>query len=162
MILLLVRHAQAGERDPAEWPDDRSRPITARGRKIQARVARALGEMGLTPDAIVTSPWTRAAETADVLARELDLTAPPIVSEALAAEPDPARLDADIGERGEHGVEAAVGHSPWVEEWAGILLTGTPDGLPIDFPKSGVLVLALDRVAPRAATLRAFLRPKLL
>ena len=27
MLLLLNRHANAGERDPAQWPDDRDRPL---------------------------------------------------------------------------------------------------------------------------------------
>ena len=36
MLLLLNRHANAGERDPAQWPDDRDRPLTDKGRKVQS------------------------------------------------------------------------------------------------------------------------------
>ena len=40
MLLLLNRHANAGDRDPAQWPDDRDRPLTDKGRKVQADVSR--------------------------------------------------------------------------------------------------------------------------
>src|SRR5947209_4974494 len=118
MILLLVRHAHAGDRDPAQWPDDRMRPLTDKGRKTQAKVAKALRNFGLIPELIVTSPWTRAAQTAEILQRELGVATPPTASDALAMEPDPGRLDADIGAVGADAVVAAVGHSPWIEEWA--------------------------------------------
>ena len=36
MLLLLVRHADAGDRDPAQWPDDTLRPLTDKGRKVHA------------------------------------------------------------------------------------------------------------------------------
>ena len=36
MLLLLVRHAHAGDRDPNQWPDDRDRPLTDKGRKLRA------------------------------------------------------------------------------------------------------------------------------
>ena len=33
MLLLLIRHANAGDRDPQRWPADRDRPLTDKGRK---------------------------------------------------------------------------------------------------------------------------------
>jgi phosphohistidine phosphatase len=162
MILLLVRHADAGNRDPAQWPDDRMRPLTDKGRKVQTKVAKALGKLGLVPELIVTSPWTRAAQTAEVMQQALGVTAPLQPSDALAADPDPKRLDAAIGTRGHDAVVAAVGHSPWIEEWAALLLAGASHGLRVDFPKSGVVALEIDRIAPGTGTLRCFLRPKLL
>jgi phosphohistidine phosphatase len=162
MILLLVRHADAGNRDPAQWPDDRMRPLTDKGRKVQTKVAKALGKLGLVPELIVTSPWTRAAQTAEVMQQALGVSAPIQSSDALAADPNPKRLDADVGTRGRDAIVAAVGHSPWIEEWAALLLTGTSHALRVDFPKSGVLAMEIDRIAPGTGTLRFFLRPKLL
>ncbi len=161
MILLLVRHAHAGNRDPAQWPDDRMRPLTDKGRKTQEKVARALRKMDLVPELIVTSPWTRALETAEITRRELGVNAPLMTADALATDPNPARLDAAVGARGANAIVAVVGHSPWMEEWASLLLTGTPDKLRLDFPKSGVLALDIDRIMPSGGTLRFFLRPKM-
>ena len=41
MLVLLIRHARAGDRDPAQWPDDSKRPLTDEGREIQAGTGRA-------------------------------------------------------------------------------------------------------------------------
>jgi len=56
---------------------------------------------------------------------------------------------------------AMVGHSPWMEELAAILLAGSVSTLRMDFPKSGVMGIDLDELAPGAGELRFFLRPKM-
>ena len=162
MLLLLIRHAQAGQRDPDQWPDDRDRPLTDKGRKIQRDVSRALGKLGLVPAKVLTSPWARAAQTADILVRELGLRSPAVDVEALAGEPDIVRLADDIGEPGSDASVALVGHSPWIEELAALLLTDSKTDLRIDFPKSGVMGIDLERPAPGAGELRFFLRPKMM
>jgi phosphohistidine phosphatase len=162
MLLLLVRHADAGDRDPERWPDDRDRPLTDKGRKVQRRVSRALGERKLVPTVVLTSPWIRAAQTAEVLATELGLGRAPVPTEHLAAAPDLDRLAEAIGEPGADAIVALVGHSPWMEELAALLLTDSATGLRVDYPKSGVMGIELERPGPGAGTLRLFLRPKLL
>ncbi|HEY7678606.1 MAG TPA: hypothetical protein VIG69_16145 [Candidatus Methylomirabilis sp.] len=44
MDLYLVRHAFAGKRDPARWPDDTQRPITPEGARRFRQAARGSGE----------------------------------------------------------------------------------------------------------------------
>jgi phosphohistidine phosphatase len=161
MLLLLVRHADAGERDPAQWPDDARRPLTEKGRKVHAKVARALRDAGVVPEAVLASPWLRAAQTAEILVQGLGL-APAAPCPALAAAPDLAALDAAVGPRKGKAVVALVGHSPWIEELAALLLAGDPKGIAVDFPKSGVLGVEADRVQTRGGALRFFLRPKML
>ncbi len=161
MLLLLIRHAHAGDRDPTQWPDDRDRPLTDKGRKVQRDVSRFLRKRDLVPALVLTSPWARAAETAAILARELALPDPPVASAALADAPNLARLAEDIGRPGDGAIVALVGHSPWLEELAGLLLTGSGSGLGVDYPKSGVMGIEADRPAPRAGALKFFLRPKL-
>ena len=162
MLLLLVRHAHAGDRDSGKWPDDTLRPLTDKGRKTQAKVAKALGDLGLMPELVLTSPWLRAAQTAEIIQQTLALPSPPVPCLALAADPDLGALDAALGTpRGDKAVVALVGHSPWMEELVGLLLTGAAHGLAVDFPKSGVVAIDADRIGPRAGTLRFFLRPKM-
>ena len=161
MLLLLVRHAHAGDRDPDRWPDDRERPLNDKGRKTQRRVSRGLAKLELAPTAVLTSPWTRAAQTAEIIVSELGLPQPPVPSEALATVPDLSRLADDIGEPGNNAIVALVGHSPWIEELAALLLTGETAGLRIDYPKSGVMAIDLERPAAGAGELRFFLRPKM-
>lgn len=159
MFLLLIRHALAADRDAARWPDDADRPLLPKGRKAQRRMSRALLRAGLVPGRVLASPWTRAWQTARVLCRETGL--PKTAREpceALAAPPDLDALAAAVGEPGPDEVIAVVGHEPWLAELAALLLTGREDGLAIDFPKSGVLGLAAERLAERAGTLRLFWR----
>ena len=87
MLLLLIRHADAGDRDAERWPDDRDRPLTDKGRKTQRKVSRWLGEHRLAPTKVLTSPWARAAETAKILVDELHLPQPPMPCAALATSP---------------------------------------------------------------------------
>ncbi|MGH7500114.1 MAG: SixA phosphatase family protein [Gemmatimonadales bacterium] len=160
MLLLLIRHAHAGDSNPAKWPDDRERPLTDKGRRIQRKVSRLLRRLDLVPDVVLASPWKRAAQTAAVLAETLDLEHPPVPCEALAEDPDLSRIADFVGDPGASGIVALVGHSPWMEELAAILLAGSATQLRTDFPKSGVMGIDLERVAIGAGELRWFLRPK--
>jgi phosphohistidine phosphatase len=162
MLLLLVRHAHAGDRDPERWPDDRDRPLTDKGRKTHRKVSRALGKLGLVPTKVLTSPWTRAAQTAEILIQELKLSIPAIPTEVLATTPDLVRLADDIGDPGSNAIVALVGHSPWMEELAAILLADSPTGIRIDFPKSGVMGVDGEKPAPGAGELTFLMRPKML
>jgi phosphohistidine phosphatase len=161
MHLLLIRHAHAGDRDPEQWPDDRDRPLTDKGRKTHRKVSRALGKLDLIPAKVLTSPWLRAAQTADIMVQELGLRAPAVEVAALATEPDLVRLADDIGDPGPDAVVALVGHSPWIEELASLLLTDATGGLRLDYPKSGVMEIELERVAQGTGELRSFLRPRM-
>lgn len=159
MKLLIIRHADAGPHDPARYPDDTLRPITAKGRKQHRKVAKRLGRRDLVPELLLASPWLRAWETAEVTSAETGCPAP-VACEALAQAPDLAKLGRVIGARDPDAVIALVGHEPWTGELAALLLAGEKRGMAIDFPKSGVMGLTLDTLAAGEATLTFFWRPK--
>jgi phosphohistidine phosphatase len=161
MLLLLNRHAHAGERDPAQWPDDRDRPISDKGRKVQRDVSRALRKLDLVPTLVLTSPWLRAAQTAEILVEHARVEQPAVPCEPLAQDPDLIRLAEFVGEQSSGAIVALVGHSPWMEELASLLLVGSERHLRIDFPKSGVLAMDLAALEPGAGELRFFLRPRM-
>jgi phosphohistidine phosphatase len=161
MLLLLNRHANAGERDPAQWPDDTQRPLTDKGRKVQRDVGRFLRKRDLAPQLVLTSPWLRAVQTAEILVEASRGTQPPVPCDPLATDPDLIRLADHLGQQPPDAIVAMVGHSPWMEELAAILLAGSVSTLRMDFPKSGVMGIDLDELAPGAGELRFFLRPKM-
>jgi len=163
MLLLIVRHAQAGEHDAKKYPDDTLRPLTRKGRQIHAEVSRLLRKRKIIPGAIYTSPWKRAMQTAQVMAREVSaksLKPKPVPS--LADAPDLNAIGKDMV--GTEGLEtvALVGHEPWLSSLASLLLTGEPHRLSIDFPKSGVIGIEADAIEAGAGMLKFFLRPKLI
>jgi phosphohistidine phosphatase len=159
MLLLLVRHAIASDRDPSNWPDDRDRPLTDKGRKTQRRVSRLLERLDYVPSLVLTSPWLRAAQTAQILVDTLGLDQSPVPCDALATDPDAGRLAECVGEQASDSIVAMVGHSPWMEELAALLLGGSVSSLRIAYPKSGVMGIDLERLEPGAGELRFFLRP---
>ena len=72
MRLYFLRHGIA------DWPDwdparDHERPLTKDGVKKMKEQARALADLGVKLDAILSSPYTRAYQTADIVAGKLGL-----------------------------------------------------------------------------------------
>jgi phosphohistidine phosphatase len=68
--LWLVRHAHAGDSMLWQGPDE-VRPLTERGRRQAERLGAFLAGADVRPDAIITSPKARAAETAEIIAAAL-------------------------------------------------------------------------------------------
>jgi phosphohistidine phosphatase len=160
MLLLLVRHALAEDRDDDRFPDDSLRPLVARGRKAQQRLARWLAKRGMVPTTVLSSPWKRAWQSAGILAKETGagkksrVQCPP-----LAEDPKLEAIAAAVGPRETDEVVALVGHEPWMGEFASLLLTGSPTRLAVDFPKSGVLAIDIAAIGAAAGRLRFLYEP---
>lgn len=116
--LVLVRHADAG--DPAMWTGpDAARPLSSKGRKQAARLARFLHEIRLEPDAIITSPKIRAAETAASIGEALRIEVR--IDERLAEGVGLAELDTIIRD-GSFRRPILVGHDPDFSELLELLV----------------------------------------
>lgn len=73
----VVRHAKAGDRD--EWSgDDRTRPLTERGRKQAEELVRLLQPLPIA--AVFSSPYLRCTQTVEPLARARRLEVRPASS----------------------------------------------------------------------------------
>ena len=72
MKILLVRHGAAAD---GEFPE-LLRPLTPEGRRSVKRLARSLDRSRLRIDAIVSSPLTRAVQTAEILLAKLPKSHP--------------------------------------------------------------------------------------
>jgi phosphohistidine phosphatase len=64
-LLHLLRHAKSSWDDPAL--DDRARPLSPRGRKAAARLARWLDGHDVRPQLVLCSPAVRATSTLDLV-----------------------------------------------------------------------------------------------
>lgn len=111
MRLYFLRHGLAGERE--DWRgDDASRPLTAEGIAKMEREAKTIGKLGLKLDAIVTSPLVRAAQTARIVADELDLRDALVVDDNLGLDFDLGRLRNVIEQHRAAEALMLVGHEP--------------------------------------------------
>jgi phosphohistidine phosphatase len=135
MELLLVRHGIAVERGTVA--DDSLRPLTPEGRERMAEAARGLARL-VTPQVILSSPWLRAMQTAEVL-QEVYGLGRVRACEALAS----ADFDAVIDAANETDASpvALVGHEPWMSELLAYLLCGDPAGMSVTFKKGGAALV---------------------
>jgi phosphohistidine phosphatase len=141
--LYLVRHAIAEDRDPARWPDDSLRPLTDAGIERFRRAARGLRTVVPAVERVLSSPFTRAWHTAELLREEADWPEPEPAVE-LAAGKDPAEAQALVGGQRDVASVALVGHEPHLSSLASLLATGDASALRIELKKGGVIALASD------------------
>jgi phosphohistidine phosphatase len=73
MNLFILRHGIAVERDSKSFPDDSRRPLTLKGEDRIRLVCDAIQGLDVSFDQILSSPFLRARQTADIVASELNL-----------------------------------------------------------------------------------------
>ena len=163
MLLVLVRHAHAGSRDPIHLADDTLRPMTDKGRTTQLRISQFLRDCDIVPTTIFSSPWLRAMQTAEILAQTFhDETGPAIVEcPPLATTPNLRAIARAVGKQANQATLAFVGHEPWLGQFAAALLTGSASAMELDIPKSGVIGIEASRIGRGKGTLRFFVRPSM-
>ncbi len=125
--LLLLRHAKSS------WDDDtvtdHDRPLNSRGKKAAPRMGKLLLELGLVPDAIVTSTAHRACSTARIAAKAAAFRGTIIPDSSLyLASPDRYVV---VASHVPDDVERLllVGHNPGIEVLVE-QLTGHPQAMP--------------------------------
>jgi phosphohistidine phosphatase len=73
MRLYLVRHGIAIDRDDPECPPEAERHLTPKGIERTRAAARGLRKLDPNPDLILTSPYLRAVQTAEITCVVLEL-----------------------------------------------------------------------------------------
>jgi phosphohistidine phosphatase len=109
--LLFLRHGVAEPRETWTGADD-GRPLTAEGRRAMVAEAAFFARLGLAPDAILSSPLTRAHETAQIVAEGLAIADRLRDDDRLAPGFGPAGLGAILGEHRAAKTVMLVGHEP--------------------------------------------------
>jgi phosphohistidine phosphatase len=160
MRLYLLRHATAVPHGTPEFEHDADRPLTEEGREQARRAADALKRLKIAVDAVITSPFVRAVQTAEPVARAFGLEDTLSTIEALQPEADPAKASAALRGLAAFQHVVAVGHEPHMGAWLGWLTA--PGGLRCEFKKGGMASVDIDRLPPARGdgTLRWFMTPK--
>jgi phosphohistidine phosphatase len=162
MQLLVVRHAVA--EDAALGQSDGARELTVEGERKFRRVVRGLRELGWRLDGVLTSPWARAARTAELLAPINDGAAP-IATELLCEAPrtDLIALIASVPTVAKkRRATAVVGHEPWLSELIAWLAFGDArhgEGFEL---KKGAVAWLEGSAVPGGMTIRAIMPPSVL
>jgi len=157
--LYLIRHGLAAERGE-EYPDDSKRPLTSGGISRLRKEAKALEELGVGFDHIITSPLTRTRQTADVFAESLKSKPSVSQSDALAPAGTSAAVIQELAKHMRKGRIALVGHEPNIGELAARLIGAR---LPLEFKKGGICRIDFEVFPPKGVgQLRWFVTPRML
>jgi len=146
MEIYLVRHAIAAPRG-VNFHTDADRPLTQDGIAKMHRHVGALQKLRVHLDAVLTSPYLRARQTAEILAEGF-VPRPMIqVCPALAPEGDLEDVIAELRQRPMTSAVALVGHAPDLGHLASLLLCNSPEG-DVELKKGGVCRIDAYRLAP--------------
>jgi len=159
--LYLLRHGIAARRGTA-WRHDADRPLTKKGAKKIRDVAKAMRDLGLSFDIILSSPLRRAKETADIVARVLRCRKKLRFTDHLKIGGSPEALVHEITTRHRKaGAVLLVGHEPYLSRLISVLVSGTED-LSIRMKKGGLCKLSVQSLRHgRCATLQWLVGPSL-
>ena len=161
MNLYLIRHAIAVDEGDPEYAQDSLRPLTEKGRKKMRQIARGLRALGAEFDLIVSSPYVRARETAEILSDVFNMDEI-LLSENLVPGGDPDQLIAEVNEKYKADSIALVGHQPLLSALVSEL-AADQGMIDITFKKGGVCRLSADNLLHhRKATLEWMLTPGIL
>jgi phosphohistidine phosphatase len=138
MNIYLIRHAHAVGADV-----DATRPLSPRGREQVRALADFLAPSGMfQPAEFWHSPLVRSRQTADLVARRLQLDVPLSLMTDLEPESDPRAAARRL--KGIAHAVAVVGHEPHLSALATLLIGGKA-GLPV-FVLKKCSVLALEGI----------------
>lgn len=162
MNLYIVRHAIAVEQGTPGYEEDSQRPLIDKGKKKMRQIAKGLRSLGVSFDLILSSPYIRAKETAEILADVFKMKKAIEFSDNLIPMGDPDLLIAEINEKYSVDSLALVGHEPELTHLIGLLIAENA-GIDITLKKGGVCSLSADDLHhTRTATLEWLLTPGIL
>jgi phosphohistidine phosphatase len=159
MNLYVIRHGIAADLGTAGSYDDSQRPLTEVGRKKMRSIAWGMDAFDMRPNLILSSPYLRARETAEILADGFKIKDKLAFSENLVPPGYIAELIDEINEKYLADNLAIVGHEPTLSALVSVLLSGQP-AINVTMKKGGVCCLSTDKLRLEGgATLEWLLTP---
>ena len=157
MEIYVFRHGIAVERGTPGYKKDSDRPLTKEGEEKLSQIAQAMLSMELEFDLILSSPFVRAAKTAQIVASELDEEV--TFTEFLEPDGDALALISQINDEKPQRV-LLVGHEPDLSRLISVLTTGGTAAA-IELKKGGLCKMSADKLTfGQCATLNWLLTPK--
>jgi len=158
MEIYLLRHGIA--EDAAAGQPDSDRQLTAEGRKKLRSVLKTALHAGVAPALIITSPYRRAVQTAEIAAAELGYKGDLLRSRALLPESEPRQVWEEICLHKDVPSLLLAGHEPLFSRLLAYLLESPT--LQVDFKKGALARIDADRFPPQPrAVLKWLFTPRL-
>ncbi|MCI0489001.1 MAG: histidine phosphatase family protein [Blastocatellia bacterium] len=135
--LMLLRHAKSSWDDPSLR--DFERPLAPRGGKAAPRMGKALAESGPLPDLVISSPATRARQTAELFIGSAGISLSPQFDDRIYAASSAELMKVVRAIPDASDCALLIGHNPGFEDLVA-RLTGSFERMPtaalacIEFP----------------------------
>ncbi len=140
MLLYLLRHGIAEEKSGKG--SDAERALTRKGKEELKRVMRVARKAGVQPSLILTSPYVRARETAEIAKDGLNVKESLLETRTLTPDGPPHMVWAELSDHRKETSLMLVSHNPLMEQLAAFLL-GTPT-LRFDFTKGAIATIDIN------------------
>jgi phosphohistidine phosphatase len=161
MQLYIVRHGIAIDREDPKCPPDPERYLTEEGVEKTKQVAKGVAAMGGTADLMLSSPYVRAMQTAEIFATALDYAHQKIRrTDLLLPGAEPSLFFRELAKDKQSSSVFLFGHAPQLDDVIASAL-GLKQHI-TSLKKAGVALIELKRVAPPIAQLLWLSPPKLL
>jgi phosphohistidine phosphatase len=161
MQLYIVRHGIAVEREDPKCPADPERFLTNEGIEKTRQVAKGVAEVAAVPDLILSSPYLRAVQTAELFAVALEYPKQKIrKSDLLLPGAEPLQLFRELSKDKDLSTVFVCGHAPHLDDLLATAL-GTKHHIS-SLKKAGVALVELKRLVPPSGELLWLATPKLL
>jgi phosphohistidine phosphatase len=161
MQLYIVRHGIAIDREAPKCPPDPERYLTEEGIEKTKQVAKGIAALGPAPDLLLSSPYVRATQTAEIFAHALDYPKPKIRrTDLLLPGGESLLLFKELAKDKQSSIVFVFGHAPHLDD---LIATGLGSKHQLtQLKKAGVALLELRRISPPSGQLIWLAPPKLL
>ena len=161
MELYVVRHGIAVDREDPKCPADPERYLTDEGMEKTRQVAKGVAQIGAVPDLMLTSPFLRAFQTAELFAVALEYSRQKIQkSDLLLPGAEPLLLFRELSRNKDLSTVYIFGHAPHLDD---VIATAIGSKHHISsLKKAGVALVELRRLVPPSGELVWLATPKLL
>jgi len=149
MRIYLFRHGEALSKADPNIASDADRPLVEEGIRRTRQAAEGLKRLGIALDAVFTSPWLRAKQTAQIVCEVLEIGGQLKVMEELAGDKTIEHVMNALVKQAQFEDVMLVGHNPLLSDLAAYLLTLHTDWTQVDLKKSGICTVEVERIPPK-------------
>jgi len=161
MNLYILRHGIAVEPGSPGYATDADRQLLPKGKRKLRQIAKGMAALELRFDLILSSPYRRASQTAELIASSIKPRKQVEFSENLTPGGSPRKVIEELTHL--HPLPEnvlLVGHEPYLSDLISLLISGE-SGLPITMKKAGLCKLSAEKLSfGRCATLEWLVTPK--
>ena len=161
MQLYIVRHGIAVDREDPKCPPDPERYLTEEGVEKTKQVAKGVAALAASADLLLSSPYVRATQTAEIFAAALDYAKQKIRrTDLLLPGADPSLLFRELAKDKQSASVFLFGHAPQLDD---IIATAVGSKRHLtSLKKAGVALIELKRISPPIGMVIWVATPKLL